>query len=115
MAGVLVDFMALNAKSKGSPVEFVTPQEGLAYVTEPVAILNSAKNPAAAEAFVRFLISPEGQQHATSLGYFPLHPAVTPPTSYPAIKDLKFLSVNPARLLRESEADRKRFSSIFGG
>ena len=26
MVGVLVDFMALNARAKGSPVEFVIPQ-----------------------------------------------------------------------------------------
>jgi len=115
MAGVLVDFMALNAKAKGSPVEFVTPVEGLAFVTEPVAILNTAKNVVAAEAFVNFLVSTEGQQFSTTLGYFPLHPAVNPPASYPSFKSLKFMPVSPAKLLLNAEADRKRFASIFGG
>ncbi|QPF76070.1 ABC transporter substrate-binding protein [Roseateles sp. DAIF2] len=115
MAGVLVDFMALNAKAKGSPVEFVAPAEGLAYVTEPVAILNSAKNVPAAEAFVNFLISPAGQQQASALGYFPLQPGVKPPPAYPAAASLKFLPVSPERLLGNAEADRKRFAALFGG
>ncbi|HYC15069.1 MAG TPA: extracellular solute-binding protein, partial [Stellaceae bacterium] len=46
--GVLVDFMALNAKTKGSPVDFVFPREGVSAVTEPVAILKTARNPEAA-------------------------------------------------------------------
>src|SRR5579862_1145151 len=39
--GVLVDFMAFNAKAKGSPIDFVFPLEGLPAVTEPVAILKT--------------------------------------------------------------------------
>ncbi len=41
--GILVDFMALNAKAKGSPIEFVFPSEGVPAVTEPVAIMATAK------------------------------------------------------------------------
>ena len=37
--GVLVDFMAFNAKAKGSLIEFVFPAEGVPAVTEPVAII----------------------------------------------------------------------------
>ena len=45
--GVLVDFMAFNAKAKGSPIDFVFPAEGLPAVTEPVAILKTTANVAA--------------------------------------------------------------------
>ena len=62
--GVLVDFMALNAKAKGSPVDFVFPAEGVPAVTEPVAILKTTKNEAAAKAFVDFILSDEGQKLA---------------------------------------------------
>lgn len=115
MVGVLVDFMALNAKTKGSPVEFVTPKEGLTYVTEPAAILNTTSNLPAAQAFVSFLVSPEGQKFSTTLGYFPLQGSVTAPAGYPKVESLRFLPFDADALLKGAEADRKRFSDIFGG
>ena len=69
--GVLVDFMAFNAKAKGSPIDFIFPAEGLPAVTEPVAILKTTQNAAAARAFVDFILSDEGQKLAVVDG---LHP-----------------------------------------
>jgi iron(III) transport system substrate-binding protein len=115
MAGVLVDFMALSARAKGSPVEFVIPKEGLTFVTEPVAILNTAKNVPAAEAFVNFLISSKGQEFSTSLGYVPLAPNVAPPKGYPAGASYKFMKVAPANMVRTGEDEKKRFGQVFGG
>ena len=66
--GVLVDFMAFNAKAKGSPIDFVFPAEGNPAVTEPVAILKTTQNAAAARAFVDFILSDEGQKLAVSMG-----------------------------------------------
>ena len=71
MYGIIVEFMALNAKAKGSPVDFVFPAEGVSIVTEPTAILRGTKNPEAARAFVDFLLSKDGQELAVSQGYFP--------------------------------------------
>ena len=59
--GVVVDYLAIRSKAKGSPVEFVFPEEGVSYVTEPVAILKSAKNVDAAHKFVDFLLSDKGK------------------------------------------------------
>ena len=115
MVGVLVDFMALNARAKGSPVEFVIPQEGLSFVTEPVAILNTAKNVASAEAFVNFLISPEGQAFSTTLGYLPLAGSVPSPKGYPSGKSFRFMKIDADDILRTTEDDKKRFSAVFGG
>lgn len=113
--GILVDFMALNAKAKGSPVEFVIPREGLTFVTEPVAILNTAKNVASAEAFVNFLVSREGQEFSTTLGYLPLASNVPPPKGYPAGKSFRFMKIDADDILKTAEDDKKRFSTIFGG
>ena len=55
--GMLVDFMAMNAKKDGSPIEFVFPRKGVTAVTEPVAIMSTAKNPDAAKKFVDFILS----------------------------------------------------------
>ena len=44
------------------------PSQGVSAVTEPVAILSTARNPEAAKAFVDFLLSPDGQALAASQG-----------------------------------------------
>lgn len=113
--GVLVDFMAYNARGRGSPVDFVVPREGLTFVTEPAAILNTSRNMAAAEAFVAFLVSGEGQRFSTSLGYYPLLNNLTPPQNYPRVESLRFMPQPVDDMLRTAEAERKRFSGIFGG
>ena len=69
--GMIVDYMPIREKAKGAPVEFVFPKEGVSAVTEPVAILSTAKNPEAAKAFVNFLLSEEGQKVAVEAGLYP--------------------------------------------
>lgn len=114
-AGILVDFMALNAKAKGSPVEFVIPKEGLTFVTEPVAMLKTAKHVAAAEAFVNFLLSADGQVFSTTLGYVPILKGVKPPAGYPAPEQMKFMPLDTGKILEGIEPNKKRFGDIFGG
>ena len=69
--GMIVDYMPIREKAKGAPVEFVFPKEGVSAVTEPVAILSTAKNVEAAKAFIDFILSEEGQKLAVSQGYIP--------------------------------------------
>jgi iron(III) transport system substrate-binding protein len=113
--GILVDFMALNAKAKGSPVEFVIPKEGLTFVTEPVAMLKTAKNVPAAEAFVNFLLSQEGQAFSTTLGYVPILNGVKAPDGYPPAEQMEFMPLNTGKILEGIEPNKKRFGDIFGG
>ena len=115
MYGVIVEFMALNAKAKGSPVDFVFPAEGVSIVTEPTAILRSTKNPAAARAFVDFVLSKEGQELAVSQGYFPARKDVKPPPGFPDVASLKILPVDIGALEKQDEQNKKRFAELFGG
>jgi len=59
--GIVIDFFGLSAKASGFPVEFVYPSV-TTIVPANVGIIANAKNPKAAEAFVEFLLSDEGQQ-----------------------------------------------------
>jgi iron(III) transport system substrate-binding protein len=113
--GFLVDFLAIRNKRDGAPIDFVFPAEGVSAVTEPVAILSTAKNPPAAKAFVDFLLSPEGQQLAADQGYLPAHPAITPPEGFPARDTIKLLPFDPAAALANDQANKLRFTDIFGG
>jgi phosphoglycerate transport regulatory protein PgtC len=59
--GIVIDFFGLSAKASGFPVEFVYPTV-TTIVPANVGLIANAKNPKAAEAFVEFLLSEEGQQ-----------------------------------------------------
>ncbi|MDA1155651.1 MAG: ABC transporter substrate-binding protein [Proteobacteria bacterium] len=115
MFGMVVDFLPIREIPNGAPVGFVFPDEGVSAVTEPVAILSTAQNVGAAQAFVDFLISPEGQQLAADMGYLPAHPAITSPAGFPPIDQIKLLDFDPATALENADADRLRFVEIFGG
>ena len=115
MYGIIVEFMALNAKAKGSPVDFVFPAEGVSIVTEPTAILRNTNNPEAARAFVDFLLSKEGQELAVSQGYFPARKDVKPPPGFPDVASLKILPVDISALEKQDEQNKKRFAELFGG
>ncbi|WP_029064719.1 ABC transporter substrate-binding protein [Labrenzia sp. DG1229] len=113
--GFVVDFLPIREKLKGAPVEFVFPEEGVSAVTEPVAILSTAQNPNAARAFVDFLLSKDGQKLASSQGYLPAHPAVAAPEGFPARKDIKLMDFDPAQALQQDQANKIKFTEIFGG
>lgn len=112
--GMIVDFMAIREKAKGAPVEFVFPAEGVSAVTEPVGILKTAKNAEAAKKFVDFLISEEGQKTAVKMGYIPARNGVALPEGYPARETIKVLPIDAAAAVKNSDADLKTFSGIFG-
>lgn len=59
--GIVIDFFGLSAKASGFPVEFVYPSV-TTLVPANVAMIEGARNPNAAQAFIQFLLSPEGQQ-----------------------------------------------------
>jgi iron(III) transport system substrate-binding protein len=115
MYGIIVEFMALNAKEKGSPVDFVFPKEGVSAVTEPVAILKTTKNPEAAKAFVSFILSKEGQELAAKQGFLPARKDVAPPAGFPAVNELNIIPVDLKRAAAQNETMKKTFAELFGG
>jgi len=113
--GFVVDFLAIRNAAEGAPIDFTFPEEGVSFVTEPVAILSTAQNPEAAKAFVDFLLSPEGQQLAADQGYLAAHPDITPPQGFPPRDEIKLMDFDPAVALEEDTENKMRFQEIFGG
>lgn len=113
--GFVVDYLPIREKLKGAPVAFVFPEEGVSAVTEPVAILSTAKNPEAAKAFVDFLISTEGQELASSMGYLPANPSMAGPEGFPPLSEIKLIDFDPAKALADDQENKERFLDIFGG
>lgn len=113
--GIIIEYMALNAKTKGSPVDFVFPKEGVSVISQPVAILKSTKNMGAAKAFVDWQLSEEAQVQSVAQGYFPILPGVKAPAGYPDATTLKFIEGDAAKMLRDDEASKKKFADLYGG
>ncbi len=112
--GILVDFMAFNAKAKGSPIDFVFPAEGSPAVTEPVAILKTTQNAAAARAFVDFILSDGGQKLAVSMGYIPAKASAGTPAWLPAGTRINIMPTDIAKVADANSANLKRFAELFG-
>ena len=111
--GVLVDYMAIREKAKGSPVEFVFPAEGVSIVTEPVAILKDSKNQELARKFVDFVLSEEGQKLVVEQGYLPARNGVASPEGFPARDQIKLLPFDAAKSLENAESDKEQFAKLF--
>jgi len=113
--GVIIEYMAFNAKAKGSPVDFIFPQEGVSAISQPVAILKTSRNVEAAKAFVSWELSEEAQRQSVEQGYFPISADVPPPKGYPPVSSLKIMSGDFAAMLASDENNKRRFMELFGG
>ena len=112
--GMVVDFLAIRNKADGSPVDFVFPEEGVSYVTEPVAIMSTAKNVDGAKKFVDFLLSSEGQELVLDMGYIPARDGMGVPEGFPAREDIKLMAFDPAEALANAETNKAKFAELFG-
>ncbi len=66
---------AIFATRQGEDVDYVTPDTTFK-IENPVAVLNNSKEPEAAQAFVDFLYTPEGQRGWAEAGFRPVDPTV---------------------------------------
>lgn len=112
--GVLVDYMAIREKAKGAPIDFVFPKEGVSMVTEPVAMMKGAKNPAGAKAFIDFVLSDAGQKLVLQQGYLPADATLPVPAGFPPRDSIKLMPFDAAKALADTEANKKRFADLFG-
>ncbi len=108
------DYLVLNAKDKGQPVEIVYPAEGAPIVNSPNAVFKAAPNPNAARLFQAWMCSGEGQQKFVDLTgqYAPHAQAVTKPGRAP-LSSIKIMPEDPAKLLVEADAVKTRYLQIF--
>jgi iron(III) transport system substrate-binding protein len=113
--GIITDADVILAKKKGSPVDLVYPQEGVSYVTEPVAIMKTTHNLPAAKAFVNFMLSEAGQKLVVEQGNRPVDDRVAAPAGFTPINQIKLLSPDVAKAIKEDAAVRDRFTALFGG
>ncbi|MBZ6395706.1 MULTISPECIES: ABC transporter substrate-binding protein [Pantoea] len=113
--GVITDADIIRARKQGSPIDLVYPQEGVSYVTEPVAIMKSVHNLPAAKAFVTFMLSEAGQQLVAKQGNRPIDSRVAAPEGFAPIDQIKLLTPDVAKAVGDDAAVRETFTELFGG
>jgi sulfate transport system substrate-binding protein len=77
---------AIKAEKEGEDVEYVIPSSTLQIET-PIAVTEKAPEPAA-EDFLKFLWSDEGQELWAENGYRPVNPKLVDPKQFPTPKEL---------------------------
>lgn len=77
---------AIKAEKEGEDVEYVIPPSTIQIET-PIAVTKDAPEPAA-EDFLQFLWSDEGQELWAENGYRPVNPKLVDPKQFPTPKDL---------------------------
>jgi iron(III) transport system substrate-binding protein len=113
--GIIIEYMAYNAKAKGSPIDFVFPDEGVSAITQPVAILKTSRNVEAAKVFVNWQLSEEAQRQSATQGYFPVFADVASPPGYPPVGALRVLGADFKAMLEKDEDNKRKFVELFGG
>jgi iron(III) transport system substrate-binding protein len=113
--GIAIDYLPIREARNGAPVRFVFPEDGVSAITEPAAVLSTARNVPAATAFLSFLLSREGQELASRQGFLPADPEVAPPPGFPDPKTIRVMPFDAARAAREGEAVLRRFAQLSGG
>jgi iron(III) transport system substrate-binding protein len=76
--------------------------------------MQGADNPEAAQKFVDFVLSREGQELVSKQGYLPAHPEVTPPEGFPARDSIALMPLDIESALAREEELKQRFGDLFG-
>jgi len=97
-------------KERGAPVQWVLVEPVIAYL-HPVALARHAPHPNAAQLFVNFLLSREGQRMLSAQGRIPSRSDVEPQV-LKEVKGLKIYASDPS-LAREYESATREMRSLF--
>lgn len=90
--GVVVDYLVRDLADAGSPIAAVYPTEGAPYITEPAGVFAASDQKEAAERYINFLLSEEGQEIAVEQAYLPVREDVGTPDNTPELADIVLMT-----------------------
>jgi iron(III) transport system substrate-binding protein len=106
-----VDYVSIEAKSKGEAIEVIYPTTGTVLESRPAMILKTTKNPAAAKQFIDYMLSDEGQGFVADVYLLPARTDVA--AKRPGWKDIKLLDLGASSSQKRSETLAK-FKTVMG-
>ena len=108
------EYVALQGKEKGDPIEIVYPVEGTPLIVGPNAIFKNAPNPNAARLLQSYMFSAEGQQvMIDTAGMHSVHPLTKEKPGRKSLSQIKLMKDDAAAVERETENIKKRYAQIF--
>ena len=90
--GVVVDYLVRDLAAAGSPIAAVYPTEGAPYITEPAGVFAASDKKDAAERYISFLLSAEGQKIAVEQAYLPVREDVGTPEGTPPLNEIALMT-----------------------
>ena len=114
-AGVLLDYMVRPLMAKGSPINYIWPEEGAVFIPSPLGIMKSSTNPEAAEVFVNYVLSKDGQESVVKMGnFYPVREDVAPPEGAPSIANIVKLPTDWKTVKSNTNTNKEKWIEIFG-
>ncbi|MBD7996471.1 ABC transporter substrate-binding protein [Arthrobacter sp. Sa2CUA1] len=111
--GIVVDYVARELAAKGSPISLNYPSDGVPYVSQPAGVFTDSKNPDAANEFVEFLVSKEGQELAVAQSYLPVRDDAGVPEGAPELADLQLLNPDLAVIAEKQAGAVAKFNELL--
>jgi len=111
--GIVVDYLVRELAAQGSPIAVSYPNEGVPFVSQPAGIFADSDAPEAAEAFVDFLVSAEGQKLAVTQSYLPVRSDVGTPEGAPSLDDIAILAPELETIRATQPAAVEAFRELF--
>ena len=109
-----VEYVALQTKESGKPVEPVYASEGSPLIIGPNAIFKNCPNPNAARLFQSYSFSPECQQLIIDTGGLrSMHPQTKEKAGRTLFKDIKTMKDDAAAVEKQSEEIKARYTKLF--
>ncbi len=109
--GVTLDSEVRTAVANGSPVSLVWPSDGAIALYSPIAETTTTHHAAAADDWLRYVLSTEGQQKIASTGWQPVVDGVAGPAKPPGA-----ISVSPdwTQLFGQQQHLLQQYQAMFG-
>jgi iron(III) transport system substrate-binding protein len=109
-----VEYLVLQQKEAGQPIEPVYATEGSPLIVGPNGIFNNAPNPNAARLFQCYSFTAEAQQLIIDVGGLrSMHPHTKEKAGRKPFREIKTMKDDPVAVEKQSEEIKARYTQIF--
>src|SRR5205085_4346885 len=108
------EYVMLQMKEAGQPLEVVYPTEGTPLITGPNALFKNAPNPNAARLFQSWMFTVEAQQLAIEVGGLrSVHALAKEKPGRKPLSEIKLMKDDPAAVEKQGEDIKARYTQLF--
>lgn len=111
--GVVVDYLVRDLATAGSPIATIYASEGSPYITEPAGVFADSEQKEAAQRYINFLISVEGQELAVEQAYLPVREDVSTPEGTPELSEIALMTPDLEVVTADKDAAVELFQNAM--